>query len=190
MKRASLLFLYLLLAATLPSAFEMHGQKKPANLLEAREFCDKADLQPLEGLWSFPTDDVTVLIYRSDERKGLFDITVIEAADCSLKPGMKIGELSASADPDKFNLKLYSSIKKGILGSPLTATAVYSENKESLTVKKISFQFRINPTRLLPSFWRMASVSIRQREPAPEGMIKVYPSYDGNGSTRRGPRYL
>ena len=162
----------------------------PADMIEARAFCDNADLRPIEGLWSYPDDDVTVLIFRSDEKKGVYDITIVEAADCSLTAGMKIGELTASADPDKFNMKLFTSMKKGILTSPLATTAVFSDNKESLTIRKSSFQIRLNPIRLLPSFWRLVSVSIKSKEPAPEGMIRVYPSYDGNLSTKRAPRYL
>lgn len=145
---------------------------------------------PIEGLWTYPEDDATVIIYRSNDRKGIYDIHVVEAADCSLHPCDRIGELSSSADPDKYNLKLFTNIRKGILCLPQSATATYSESKESLSVKKSSVKFNFNPTRLLPYFWRIVSVSFRSKEPAPEGMIKIYPSYDGNGSTRRGPRYL
>lgn len=162
----------------------------PQDFLEATEFCDKADLRPIEGLWTYPEDDVTVLIFRSEDKKGLYDIFVVEAASCSLKAGMKLGELHSSADPDKYTLRLFTSIKNGILTSPWDATATFSESKESITVKRNSVKFKFNPNRLLPYFWRLASVSIKSVEPAPEGMIKIYPSYDGNNSTRRGPRYL
>ena len=162
----------------------------PADYLEAMEFCDKADLQPIEGLWTYPEDDVTVLIFRSEDKKVLYDIFVVEAASCLLSAGMRIGELHASADPDKYTLKLFTSIKNGLPAAPCDAVATYSESKESLTFKRSSLKFRINPTRLLPSFWRLVSVSVKSPDPAPEGMIKIYPSYDGNNSTRRGPRYL
>ena len=163
----------------------------PADYLEARALCDNADLRAIEGLWSYPEDDVTVLIFRNESKKGVYDIYVVEAADCSLSPKMLLGELHDSADPDKFTLKLFTKVKNGVLSAPLDAVASFSESKEALTVKKKSnFNVRLYPTRLLPSFWRMVSVSLKPRESAPEGMIKVYPSYDGNGSTRRGPRYL
>ena len=161
----------------------------PADIIEAREFCDKADLRPIEGLWTYPEDDVTVLIYRSD-KSGVYDIYVIEAADCSLDAGVKLGELHQSADPDKYTLTLYTKVKKGILSAPVSATATFSDTKESLTIKKPSIRFRFNPTRLLPYFWRMVSFSVGTKENAPEGMVKTYPSYDGNGSSRRQPRYL
>ena len=163
----------------------------PADYIEATAFCDAADLRPIEGLWTYPEDDVTVLIFRDSDKKGIYGIYIVEAADCSLSPGMILGELHESTDPDKFNLKLFTKIKNGILTAPSEAIATLSGTKESLTVKKKGkFSLRINPTRLLPSFWRIASLTIKPSESAPEGMIKVYPSYDGNGSTRRGPRYL
>ena len=163
----------------------------PSDVVEARELCDNTDLRPVEGLWSYPEDDVTVLVFRNDEKKGVYDIYVVEAADCSLSPGMKLGELRSSADPDKFNLRLFTAVKKGNLSLPVDAVATYSGNKESISVKKTSgVRIRINPTRLLPSFWRLATINIKQNEAAPEGMIRLYPSYDGNGSSRRAPRYL
>lgn len=163
----------------------------PADYLEATALCDGADLRPVEGLWTYPDDDVTVLIYRSEDSKGVYDIFVVESADCSLRPGMRLGELRTSADPDKFTIKLFTAVRNGVLTMPHEASATFSEAKESLTVKRnSSLKLSLNPTRLLPSFWRIASISINSRESAPEGMIKIYPSYDGNGSTRRAPRYL
>lgn len=162
----------------------------PCDYLEAVEICDKTDLRPIEGLWSYPEDDVTVMVIRNSERKGVYDIFVVESADCSLKAGQTLGEIRESADPQKFTLKLFTTVKNGVLSMPCEAVATYSDAKESLTVKKQSASFRINPTRLLPSFWRIVSISLKSKETAPEGMIKIYPSYDGNNSTKRGPRYL
>ena len=163
----------------------------PSDLLEARELCDRADLRPVEGLWTYPEDDVTVLVYRDDHNPGLYNIYVVEAADCSLSAGQKLGELHTSADPEKFNIKLFTASQKGVLKFPIDAVATFSESKESLIVKKKSnIRLRIHPTRLLPSFWRLASISVNPKESAPEGMIKIYPSYDGNQSSRRAPRYL
>lgn len=185
MSRLSALILYLLFA------LGISAMTPPADFLEARDLCDRMDLRPVEGLWSYPEDDVTVLIVRNDQKKGVYDLFVVEAADCSLSPGMRLGELHESAEPDKFTLKLFTIVKNGILSAPSEAIATFSESKESLTVKKKSgFSLRLNPTRLLPYFWRIVSVSMKTKEGAPEGMIKLYPSYDGNGSTRRGPRYL
>lgn len=163
----------------------------PADYIEAKDLCDHADLRPVEGLWTYPEDDVTVLIFRNEDKVGIYDIYVVEAADCSLSSGMLLGELHASADPDKFTIRMFTAFSKGRLTLPMEAVAIFSENKEALTVRKGSrFRFRFNPNRLLPAFWRMVSVTTNPGESAPEGMIKIYPTYDGNGSTRRAPRYL
>lgn len=180
----------LVILLTVLSTLPIYAHTPPADYVEALEFCDKADLRPIEGLWTYPEDDVIVLVFRNSDRKGIYDIHVVESADCSLKAGMKLGELHESADPLKFNMKLFTKIKNGLLSAPCEATATFSEAKESLTVKKSSAGIKINPGRLLPYFWRIVSVSIKSKESAPEGMIKIYPSYDGNNSTRRGPRYL
>lgn len=178
------------LAFTLMSV-TAEGIVPPADFLEARELCRKSDLRPVEGLWTYPQDDVMVLIFRNEENKGQYDIFVVEAADCSLKPGMKLGELHSSSDPDKFTIQLFTSARNGVLSMPVEAVATFSESKEALTVKKSSrVKLRLNPTRLLPSFWRIVSLSLNSNESAPEGMIKIFPSYDGNQSTRRAPRYL
>lgn len=184
-------FQYVATALLATGIFVQVAAAPPADYLEAVEICDRADLRPVEGLWTYPDDDVTVMIYRSEDVRGAYDIFVVEAADCSLKPGMRIGELRESPDPDKFNMQLFTNIKKGKLSMPVSAAATFSESKEALTVKKSSpLKIRFNPTRLLPSFWRLVSVSFKTNESAPEGMIKVYPSYDGNMSSRRSPRYL
>lgn len=163
----------------------------PADILQAMELCDEADLRPIEGVWTYPEDDVTVMIFRSEDKRNAYDIYVVESADCSLSPGMKLGELHGSADPDKFRMRLFTTVKNGVLSMPSEALASFSENKESLTVKKESrINLRLNPARLLPSFWRIASVTVKSKDSAPEGIIKIYPSYDGNQSTRRAPRYL
>ena len=182
--------IFALLPFTEAGATAWNGEM-PMNLDEAMKFCDNADLRPIEGLWTYPEDDVTVLIFRNENNAGLYDLRIIEAADCSLHPGMILGQLHASPDPDKFTLSLYTSVRKGVLKAPTTTLATFSQNKEALMVKRSSpLRFRFNPMRLLPSFWRIVSISVKSKESAPEGMIKIYPSYDGNGSTRRGPRYL
>lgn len=162
----------------------------PADIPEATDLCDKTDLRPVEGLWTYPDDDVTVLVYRSEDRKGVYDIFVVEAADCSLSSGMQLGELHSTADPNQYTIQLYTNVRHGLLTAPCEAIATFSESKEALTVKRNSSGVRINPTRLLPSFWRIVSVSVNAGLPTPEGMIKIYPSYDGNNSSKRAPRYL
>lgn len=181
---------WMLIAAAVLISGTAFGITPPADILDAYVICDKSDLRPIEGIWTYPADDVTVLVYRNVAQKGVYDIFVVESADCSLPNGSRLGKLTASADPEKYELTMFTSIKNGVLSAPRNATATFSEKKEALTMKKSGVKFRINPTRLLPYFWRLISISVGSKEPAPEGLVKLYPSYDGNGSTKRGPRYL
>lgn len=186
--RIKILFVFLTLLASTTGIFAF---TPPLDYPEAAEFCDKADLRPIEGIWSYPEDEVDVIIFRNEGKKGVYDIFVVQSSDCSLSPGVKLGEMHESSDANKYNMKLFTNIKKGVLSSPMTAVATRSANGDSFTFRKSSgFSLRLNPTRLLPWFWRIISVNIKSGEAAPEGMIKVYPSYDGNNSSRRAPRYL
>lgn len=186
------LFRSLLLAvALMPAVGAAQGFTPPSTPEEAKAICDKADLRDVEGLWRFPDDDVMVMIYRNPDAIGRYDMTVVQSSDCSLPAGSKIGEMTETVDPLKFSLSLSTKLKKGKPVLPQKIVATYNDNKESLTFSKgTSLKFRFNPTRLLPYFWRMLSISVKEGETPPEGLIKIYPSYDGNGSSKRYPRYL
>lgn len=162
----------------------------PSDILEAMDLCDKSDLRPVEGIWTFPEDDVSVMIFRDVDRQGQYGIWVVESADCSLSPRDRIGTLHDSPDPNKFNLSLYTRVQKGILNTPCNASAVLNQNNESITVTKPSIKISLYPGRLLSGFWRMVRLGINKAANIPEGIIKVYPSYDGNDSSKRSPRYL
>ena len=164
----------------------------PADILEARELCDQTDLHPVEGLWLCPEDDITLLIMRDNASEHRYSIVVVESADCSLSNGMEIGSLTISPDPNKFKLKLFTRIKKGILSSPCEAAATYSAANESMRIEKPSLKISFQPGRLLPYFWRTVRVKVNNpAEKVPEGMIKVYPTFDNNNnSIKRNPRYL
>ena len=164
----------------------------PADLLEAMELCDKTDLRPIEGLWLCPEDDVTLLIMRDNAMDNRYSVVVVESSDCSLRPGTEIGTMSITTDPSKFKLRLFTSVKKGVLSSPCEAAAIYSPANESITIQKPSIKFSFQPGRLLPYLWRTARIKVN--DPAaklPEGIIKVYPTFDYNSnSSKRQPRYL
>lgn len=162
----------------------------PIDIVDAVVLCDSLPLKSIEGLWYYPEDRVTVLILGC-EKPGCYEIFVVESEDCSLIPGEKIGELTESADPLKYRLTLFSDLKEGRLCNPIECMAVYSEKNESLNIEKPKLNIRINPLGVLPQFWRTIRMSVEN--PAgklSEGMIRVYPSYDGNGSSRRQPRWL
>lgn len=175
---------------------------KAYDIDRAREICDSLPLDAAEGIWLYPDDNVTVLITRSDNVSPTsfreYDISVVSTTDCSVRPGETIGSLTATADASQFVMKLYTERKKDILSRPASCIARLSKNADAFTLKKdkkgIRLRFSLNPMLLLPRTWRIVRISTstdnRGKEEAPAGMIKIYPSYDGNGSSRRAPRYL
>lgn len=180
------IFLTLLLSGF----YIMRAVEPPVDLIAAMDLCDNADLRPVEGLWQYPEDQVTVLIFRESGIEGKYGMWVVESADCSLEAGKKIGGLTESPDPRKFDFSIFTAVRKGVLQLPCQATATLSTDNESIIVTKPSIKISFRPNRLLPGFWKTVSVGIKDPSKAPRGMIRVYPSYDGNNSRRRDPRYL
>lgn len=189
MKR-TLLAISIILCNAIPVLTPEAQAKPPADILEAIEICDELDIRPIEGLWSYPEDDVMVMILRDEAMEGEYAVYVVESADCSLKAGQRLGSLKESPDAAKYGLSLFTTVKKGVLRTPCNATATLSASGDAIRVTKPSLKFSLRMYRLLPSFWRTVGVSVKDANSVPKGMIKVYPSYDGNNSSRRVCRYL
>lgn len=163
----------------------------PVDILSAMEICDKSALHPIEGIWNFPDDGVAVFIFRTNNKKDQYDITVVESDDWSIPAGSKIGVLEITPDPNKFRMSLFTKVKKGILSAPQTLSATFSESKESLIIEGRELKISLSPNRFLPNFWKILRINISDPvKKLPRGLIKTYPSYDRNGSSRRQPRYL
>ena len=174
----------------------------PYDIDAAKALCDSLPLQDPEGIWIYPQDDVTVLILRkpslSNSRLEEYSITVIESSDVKLHPGDEIGTLSGTPERKKFEISLFTERKNALLLKPRTVMATLSDEGETMVLKKEKSKFNLrlvfNPYSLLPKTWRfirMNASANRGSETAPAiGMVKIYPSYDGNGSSRRQPRYL
>lgn len=192
MKRLLVLKRILLVVVLMTASLSARSWKVPVDILEAQELCNEMDLRPVEGLWLCPEDDVVLMIMRHNSDESKYLVTVVESSDCSLIPGMEIGHLSISPDPNKFKLKLFTKVKKGVLQLPCEAAATYSPNNEALTIEKPSIKISFQPGRLLPYFWRTARITVKNpADRIPEGMIKIYPTFDNNSnSLKRHPRYL
>ena len=170
----------------------------------AKAYCDSTALEDPEGIWIYPDDGVTVLIARRDALSlsslSIYDIRVIESDDVRLRPGDLLGSLSASPERKKFDISLYTERGASGLLKPKAVSATLGDEGETLILKKdkpkFNLRFTFNPSTLLPKLWRIvringssSSTSGSNNSPS-VGMVKVYPSYDGNGSSRRRPRYL
>lgn len=170
----------------------------------ARELCDELPLDNVEGVWLYPDDNVTVLLLRKPGSAFAafpeYSVTVVATPDCRMEPGEVIGTLTGSAEESKYTLSLKTEKRKGILNKAHECMATLSKNGDAMVLSREKSKFRLrinlNPNSLLPTLWKSLmrfGVSVGSgndsKRPAP-GMIKLYPSYDGNGSSRRRPRYL
>lgn len=170
----------------------------------AKEICDDLPLESVEGIWIYPEDNVTVMILQDNSiNKNTsfpeYVISVVETTDARLHPGNIIGRIRASADSKTFNIELATEKKNNLLLKPKTCIATLGNDGDTFIFKKgktgLKGRLSLNFNRLLPGFWKVVSSGIStafgdQSLEAPVGMIKIYPSYDGNGSSRRKPRYL
>ena len=170
----------------------------------AKEICNDLPLESVEGIWVYPDDKVTVLILNDNEKDIVsvlpsYTISVVETSDARLHPGDIIGKLKATPSKDVFQIELATEKKNDILLKPKTVTATLGKDGDTFIFKRgqtgLRGRLNINLNRLLPGFWKIVSLGIstnsgsRSVEP-PVGMVKISPSYDGNGSSRRKVRYL
>lgn len=183
--------LYLILPLILLSSPCSMAQEKILDIIDAEKWCDKTPLHRVEGIWNYPEDDVTVLVKRDDLNDGFYKIFSLETGDDVFRPGECIGTFQATSDPLKFKLKLYTRRKKNYLTSPKECAATLTLDDYAMQVEYKSRKFSFNPFFLLPKFWRIARFSSSDPiKSLPFGMRKIYPSYDGNGSSRFNARYL
>ncbi len=154
----------------------------------AMEYCDSTALLPVEGIWEYPEDGVTVLVRRQAMR-GRFDVVAVESADTRIGPGDVLGTLEGSADPSAFRLTLATRDLDDNLGRPAECLATLSKDEQSLYVKTKKRKLSLNATWILPRFWRIARLKTTDPlEKLPAGMTRLYPLPDAviPGS----PRYL
>ena len=167
----------------------------------AKDICGDLPLENIEGIWIYPDDKVTVLILNDNNKVSSalssYTISVVETTDARLHPGEVIGKLYETAQEGTFEIKLSTEKKNNLLLKPLSVLATLSKEGDSFLIKRqrspLKGRLNFNFNRLLPGFWKIVSTGITTnstRIEPPVGMVKVYPSYDGNGSSRRKIRYL
>lgn len=171
------------------------------DIIQAKEICDELPLDNLEGIWLYPDDNITVLIIADETADNnafpSYTISVVDTSDARLHPGDIIGKMVGTPDNNTFRIELSTESKNHLLLKPRSVLASLSGDKDALIIKKQKLPFKgrlnFNFNRLLPGFWKIVSTGISQNSQQiapPVGMIKIYPSYDGNGSSRRKIIYL
>lgn len=179
-------------ADKLPKSELQPGINRPTVI----EYCDTRPIDNLEGLWSFPDDNVLLFIKKSScptdySGKYQYSIIVVEAEDQYLAPGQVIGYLSITPDTDVFRMWLFTEIISGFPAVPQECVATLVEDGQGLSFRKKEHRVKINPLGILPNFWKI--IKVQTSDPLkniPKGFVKIYPSYDGNGSMPNVPRYL
>ena len=161
----------------------------------ARERFLESDLQPLEGIWYYPAEDMTLAIERwqpEPSHKIGYRLLLIASDDLELLPGTVIGYIEESAVDNKFHLWLYSQRNKVTLIGPLECVATLNKEGTSLTFDPPHWEVKVraNFTRFLPTIFRAVSVvPTVEEEKLPIGFKKIFPA-DGNGNKFNKVRYL
>ena len=161
----------------------------------AKERLLETDMQPLEGIWYYPAEDMTIVIERwqpEPSHKIGYRLLLVASDDLELLPGTVIGYIEASAVDNKYRLWLYSQRNKVTLCSPLDCAATLNNDATTLTFDPPHWEvkLRANFARFLPSIFRGISIipSV-EKEKLPIGFKKIFPA-NGNGNKFNKVRYL
>lgn len=154
--------------------------------------CDATDLQPLEGIWYYPDERMTIVIERCENPLNNnvqdYRFVLVDTDDMSLLPGTVIGYCSPTVDGSKYKLWIYSEQKGSILENPQMCVATLDGNNDEIHIERseVKMKVRVNFSRFLPKLLKGISIVPSKKEvKAPEGLMKIYPK-----NTKNGIRYL
>ena len=154
---------------------------------------DETDMQPLEGIWHYPNEEMTLGIerYRGEHNIG-YRIILLESQDINVMPGTVIGYIARTALDNKYQLWLYSQRDKVTLIKPLECVATLNAAATTLTFDPPHWKVkvRVNIARFLPTLFNGVSIiPERVGESTPIGFRKVYPEGSDKSPFNR-VRYL
>ena len=196
MRQAALILLMLVMPLT---ALAVKGVPSKSVILDGLDLdsmrvrLDETDMQPLEGIWYYPNEEMTLGIerYRGKHNIG-YRIILLESPDINVIPGTVIGYIAASAVDNKYQLWLYSQRDRITLIKPLECVATLNQSATSLTFDPPHWKVkvRVNIARFLPSLFQGVSISPeKSSEKLPVGFRKIYPE-GGDGKPFNHIRYL
>ncbi len=171
-----------------------YGAVLPSDLdrAKAEDYLSGLPLTGPEGLWGFDPDEVTLMILRDDNLPGVYAIYVVDAVDCRLTPGMKIGELEASISGKDYRISIRDHRNKLLPKLPLEGLAKLDPKSGTMTIEGKSGKFSVTPSLILPNLLSLLRLRVRVNvnDPAskiPTGLQRLCPlSADHPNS----PRYL
>ena len=154
---------------------------------------DETDMQPLEGIWYYPNEEMTLGIERYKGAHNIgYRIILLDSPDINVMPGTVIGYIAASAVDSKYQLWLYSQRDRVTLIKPLECVATLNGTATTLTFDPPHWKVkvRVNIARFLPSLFQGVSiVPDKVGETLPVGFRKIYPE-GGEGTPFNRIRYL
>jgi len=192
---AVILILFSLTASAVTELPEQSVVVPGFNEQVARERLLETDMQPLEGIWYYPNEDMTIAIERWQSKpshKIGYRLLLVSSDDLQLLPGTVIGYIEDSAVGGKYHMWLYSQRNKITLCGPLECVATLNKEATSLTFDPPHWEVKVrtNFTRFLPSLFKGLSVIPHvEKEELPVGFKKIFPA-DGNGNKFNKVRYL
>ena len=123
MRQAALILLMLVMPLT---ALAVKGVPSKSVILDGLDLdsmrvrLDETDMQPLEGIWYYPNEEMTLGIERYKGRHNIgYRIILLDSPDINVMPGTVIGYIAATAVDNKYQLWLYSQRDKVTLVKPL-----------------------------------------------------------------------
>lgn len=196
MRQAALILLMLVMPLT---ALAVKGVPSKSVILDGLDLdsmrvrLDETDMQPLEGIWYYPNEEMTLGIerYRGKHNIG-YRIILLESPDINVIPGTVIGYIAASAVDNKYQLWLYSQRDRITLIKPLECVATLNQSATSLTFDPPHWKVkvRVNLARFLPTLFQGVSIiPEKSSEKLPVGFRKIYPE-GGEGKPFNHIRYL
>lgn len=136
------------------------------------------DMQPLEGIYSYPTEQMTIGIERWHGDDGITHRLVLLASDdLDLLPGTVMGFMAPSAKDNKYRLWLYSERDRVTLFKPMECVAtVDADGSITFDPPHWRVKVRVNFARFLPSIFRGVSIIPEiEKEKLPVGFKKIFP---------------
>ena len=199
MRRQAVFILSLLLLMPLMASARDSVVPKKSVIIEGldidsmRTRLDESGMQPLEGIWYYPNEEMTLGIerYRGDHNIG-YRIILLESPDITLVPGTVIGYIASSALDNKYQLWLYSERSRTTLKKPMECVATLGNKATTLTFDPPHWKVkvRVNVARFLPTLFNgLSIVPDKVGEQLPIGFRKIYPEGSDNHPFNR-IRYL
>ena len=154
---------------------------------------DETDMQPLEGIWYYPDEEMTLGIERYKGQHNIgYRIILLDSPDINVMPGTVIGYIASSADDSKYRLWLYRQRDHVTLIKPLECVATLNGTATTLTFDPPHWKVkvRVNIARFLPSLFNgLSIIPEKVEERLPIGFRKIYPE-GGEGNPFNRIRYL